>query len=231
MPFGVAAAAVTAYGAYRAQDMAGDAADAASQRSIAEQRRQYDLYRQDVGPYTNLGRSAADRLAALQAGDFSGFYESPDYQFALQQGQQGLERSQAARGMLDSGGASADLLRFGQGLASQQYGDFWNRLYNQATLGSNAAAQQGSQGMQMASNIGNLYGQAAAAQGQAAIGQANSLGNLAQNLTGLYGQYRAQNYQPQVTQQPQYGSSLFGTGQPQYDPNAAFGYGISGYGG
>jgi len=50
------------------------------------------------------------------------------YKFALQQGQQGLERSAAAKGMLNSGNTLAELTKYGQGMASQQYGSEADRL-------------------------------------------------------------------------------------------------------
>lgn len=53
------------------------------------------------------------------------------YKFRFNQGQQALERSAAARGMLNSGNTLAALADYGQGQASQEYGDEFNRL-NQA---------------------------------------------------------------------------------------------------
>lgn len=69
MPWGFAAAAVgtVASGALQA-DAAGSAADAQSQAnaaSIAEQRRQYDLTRQDYAPFLRNGTAANNQLAYL----------------------------------------------------------------------------------------------------------------------------------------------------------------------
>lgn len=50
------------------------------------------------------------------------------YKFRFNQGQQALERSAAARGMLNSGNTLAALADYGQGLASQEYGNEFNRL-------------------------------------------------------------------------------------------------------
>lgn len=52
----------------------------------------------------------------------------PDYQFRLNQGQQALERTQAAKGGLVSGNALIEAQQFGQGLAAQAYGDHIDRL-------------------------------------------------------------------------------------------------------
>lgn len=50
------------------------------------------------------------------------------YKFRLNQGQQALERSAASKGMLSSGNTLAALMDYGQGLASTEYGNEFNRL-------------------------------------------------------------------------------------------------------
>lgn len=50
------------------------------------------------------------------------------YKFRFNQGQQALERSAAAKGMLNSGNTLAALADYGQGQASQEYGNEFNRL-------------------------------------------------------------------------------------------------------
>jgi len=51
----------------------------------------------------------------------------PSYQWRLNQGQGAIENSAAARGVLNSGGTLADILNYGQGAASQEYQNIWNR--------------------------------------------------------------------------------------------------------
>ena len=50
------------------------------------------------------------------------------YKFAFQQGNEAVNRNLAARGLLKSGNRLSELTKFGQGLASQQYGDEFNRM-------------------------------------------------------------------------------------------------------
>jgi len=52
------------------------------------------------------------------------------YKFALQQGNEAVNRNMAAKGLLKSGNRLAELTKFGQGLASQQYGAEADRLSN-----------------------------------------------------------------------------------------------------
>ena len=50
------------------------------------------------------------------------------YKFAFDQGQNALERSAAAKGMTGSGNTLAELVKYGQGVASQNYNTEANRL-------------------------------------------------------------------------------------------------------
>lgn len=52
------------------------------------------------------------------------------YKFAFNQGQEGVNRSLAAKGLLKSGNRLSELTKFGQGLASQQYGAEFDRMSN-----------------------------------------------------------------------------------------------------
>jgi hypothetical protein len=60
--------------------------------------------------------------------DPSKIQQTPGYQFAVDQGNQAINRSAAAKGMLNSGGVLAELAKYGQGMASQQYDTQTNRL-------------------------------------------------------------------------------------------------------
>ena len=100
---------------------------------------------------------------------------SPGYQFRLQQGQQALERSAAARGTLLTGGTAKALDRYGQDYASTEYANRVAQLQNLSGLGAAAAGQQATLGTGYATQAGNL------------------LNNQATNMTGLItGQGNAQ---------------------------------------
>lgn len=70
------------------------------------------------------------------------------YRFRFNEGQQALERSAAAKGMLRSGNTLAALANYGQGAASQEYGNEVSRLgaltgqQNQYNLGRMGLANQ-----------------------------------------------------------------------------------------
>ena len=53
--------------------------------------------------------------------------EDPGYQFRLDQGVKAIDQSAAAKGTLRSGGTLKDIMGYGQDLASQEYGNAFNR--------------------------------------------------------------------------------------------------------
>lgn len=211
MPWAVAAAAVAAGGAIYAANKqssaaksAANASKSATDQSIAEQQREFDQQQQNLAPWLKTGTAALGQLSAMEGlggkpADYSAFYNSPDYQFALQQGQQALDRSAAARGSLYSGGHEADTMQFGQGLASQQFGNYWNRLAGLAQIGQTTGTQLGNSGMQMAGNIGNLLMGNAQNQMGSIYNQANASSNEVSQLSGIAGNLFGNFYHPQQT--------------------------------
>lgn len=194
MPWGVVAGAVI--GGIAADKQAGAAEDAAnaSERgtnaAVGEQRAARQEYQQNIQPYLGIGGSAVSQLMRLQSGDTSAFTADPGYQFALDQALESVRNRGAAGGNFGGGGTTSDLLRTATGLAGQQYGDFWNRQYNLAGLGQNAAAGAGSAALSTASNIGNLLQTNATNQGNAAINSANAWSNFGSQV-GQLGGYAA----------------------------------------
>jgi hypothetical protein len=174
-PWGVAAAVVSvAGGAYNAsqQGKAAKAGQKGYDAASAESARQYDQTRADLQPWMQAGQTALEQQQQILNGDYSSFYNSPDYQFAYDNGLKALNRQ--AIGNLSGGGTSADLVSFGQGLASQNFGNYWNRLSGLSGAGQQSANQIGSFGQQNANN-----------QSQFAIGAAqnrqSAYANQAQN--------------------------------------------------
>lgn len=119
-------------------------------------------------------------------------YQDPGYWFRLQQGTQGLQNSAAAGSGALSGAALKDLLTFNQDMASQEYGNAFNRYQTQqgnifsrlsgiAQLGQNAASGVGAQGTQLTGQAGQALSNAGAAMGAGYVGAGNALGQGATN--------------------------------------------------
>lgn len=145
-----------------------------------------DLYLDALGANGAAGNTRA--TGAFQAG--------PGYQFALDQGLQALNRRRAAGGMLDSGNADLDAIRFGTGLADQTYGDWLTRLSDLVNpeLSATSGAASGQAGIQgglaslatgRASDLTNILGTTTSGLAGANNLQAQGEAAGARNLLGL----------------------------------------------
>lgn len=167
---------------------AGRAGERAANAGVAEQQAAREQFQQNIEPYLGFGQEGINRLTAM-LNNPNTLMDDPSYQWRFNQGLNAVDRSASAGGRLGSGGHSVDLLNYGQGAASQEWGNQWNRLMGIAGMGQNAAVGAGSLGQQAASNIGSLYGNAGQAQANAAMGQANAWGNALGGLSGFAGMY------------------------------------------
>lgn len=102
----------------------------------------------------------------------------PGYKFRLQQGQEALQNSAAARGGLLSGGTAKALSDYNQNAASAEYGNVYNRAYNNFTTKYNQFKQ----------NQNDLFNRYATLSGigQTSAGQLSNAGlNFANNASGI----------------------------------------------
>jgi hypothetical protein len=117
----------------------------------------------------------------------------PGYQFRLQQGQMANQAMANKAGGLIGGNALQGLNDYNQGMASQEYGNAFNRYQTQRgnifnTLASIAGLGQTAQGQQnqLAQNFANtqtgLVTGAGAAQAAGQVGAANAMGNAFGNI-------------------------------------------------
>lgn len=175
----------------------------AANQTNALNRYMYDTTRADYQPFRDAGYSGLNRLLALQgmgqvgdgkyqyAGDANSLLQlDPGYQFRQQQQQQALERSAAARGGLLSGRQMKDTMKYGGDLASQEYGNVWNRLANLAGVGQSATGSTASAGQNYAGNAGNAMMQAGNARASGYMGQANAYSNALGNIGNNYMAYK-----------------------------------------
>lgn len=185
---------------------AANAQQRAAQASADQLEQNYQRTQTNLQPYISAGNDALTRINAVNAGDYTGFENSPDFLFARDQGIQGLDRSAAARGSLYSGGHSADLLKFSSGLASQNLDSYINRLTGMAQLGQNSSTSLGSIGTGNAAAAGNFNMLGAGAQAQGAYNSANANTNLIGNISGALGQF-AGSFGKNTAQPSSFGSS------------------------
>jgi hypothetical protein len=199
---------------------AGAQKDAAAM-STDEQRRQFDITQQNMKPFRDAGLSVLPELQSGLApgGEFNrnftlqDFQKDPGYQFRMDQGQQALERSAAARGGLISGGTGKALTEYGQDYASGEYSNAYNRFNNDQTTrfnrlsalagtGQTATNTIGTLGAQTAANIGENYLQAGNARAAGYVNQGNAINNGVSSLGNFYLQQQYLNKMPSQTQGP-----------------------------
>lgn len=195
-----------AYGAYQdafgvqkgvLEDQKANYLDAVRRFGGTEQN--FNQVRDYLTPYINTGSSANNLLGsfyglngnqALGADALSRFEASPDYQFALKGGVSALDNSAAAKGGLKSGNQMRAVTEYGQGLATQNLGNYLSRIAGISTQGLNATnmlggfgAQLGNQSLQLGhlgANLGTgmagVIGNTAGNFGSAMIGSSGKIG-------------------------------------------------------
>lgn len=111
-------------------------------------------------------------------GRYGGFETSPGYQFRVDEAMKAIERSAAARGSLRSGATMDALQRRVQGVASNEYENYTDRLMQLAGIGERGNAGSATAGAQFAAgsrDTARMAGDAAMAAGNArASGYANT---------------------------------------------------------
>jgi hypothetical protein len=180
-------------GSQAAKSAANKQADAA--RYAAElQQEQFNLTNEQQKPYREAGYSALSDISGMKPyltkqytpEDFTSGID-PGYAFRLQQGREGTNRMANMAGGLISGNALKGQEDYSQGLASQEYGNAFNRFQTQrsniyntlasiANLGQTSLGQTTAAGTQAAGNIGTNIANAGAAQAGGIVGSANALG-------------------------------------------------------
>ena len=122
----------------------------------------------------------------------NGYAIDPSFNFDLDQGNNAILNNASAKGGALSGNTLRDLMKFGQGLQSQNYwsdlmnnynmltgsqGNLFNKLMGIAGMGQSAANQTGAFGQNTANNVaGNMIG-AGNAQAAGMVGAANAVNN------------------------------------------------------
>lgn len=192
----------------------------AARETNALQERMYDETIAREQPFYETGRAGNEELARrlglsgdaesegygglTQSFDMEQYQSDPGYQFRLDEGNQALERKLAASGKTFSPEAAKALMGYGQGMASQEYGQAYDRynidqgnLYNRLAGISGTGQQAGSAmtraGTGYASNVGQTNASLASAQVAAAEGakarDQSMFGTLFGGATSLGGAY------------------------------------------
>ncbi len=155
-----------------------------SQKALDLQKQMYEEGKQYAQPYYQAGTTGLNTLMQKLglAGDTTGsdygsllknytgqdIYQDPSYKFRFEQGNKAAERALAAQGKYLAPAGVQALADYGQGLASQEYQNaynrynmdqenIYNRLANIAGLGQTAGAQNAQLGQNYANSGTDLY--------------------------------------------------------------------------
>lgn len=120
------------------------------------------------------------------------FVKDPGYQFRMDEGMRGVEGGAAARGGLLSGAALKAIQKYGQGFASNEFGNAYSRFENNKTNNYNRLAGLVNSGQGATNQMSNTAGQFAQnnSNALASLGNSQAAGYMGQAnaLTGAIGQ-------------------------------------------
>jgi hypothetical protein len=193
------AAIVTGAGNIVGGIAAGSAAKDAAQTQAASADKALELRRDIYNKFMEMNKpyyeAGVNALGQITRGEVTA---EPGYGFRLGEGMKALERLQASRGNLLSGGAMKAGQRFAQDLASEEYGKSFNRLANIAGIGQTAASEAGTAGQNYAGQAGELGMQGANALVSGRIGRTSAYTGGAQGAINALQGYQQEQQRNQL---------------------------------
>ena len=185
----------------------------ATDRATELQERMFNKQLELQEPFRQSGINALNKI---ESGDIMGSMD-PSYSFRFQEGLKALDRQAAARNGLISGGALKAAQRYGQDVASTEFGNAYNRLASRAGFAQTAANNMGAAAGNFGVNAGNNMMAGANARASGYVGGANALASgLTQYLNYTQNQNLMDRFAPQSTS---------GGGMPMTQMGATFGGG------
>lgn len=224
MPAPIVAAGITAAGAVGSSLIGASAANSAAKKQSKAAKKaakiQQDALNQQLAlskPYVNAGTNALaqyQKLAPYKDFGMAQFKADPGYQFRLSEGLKAIERSAAAKGLLQSGGTLKGIEQYGQNLASDEYQNAFGRYLTEREarmnpysfligIGQGAAAGQASNIGATGANLAEIALAKGNAQAAGTMGAVNALsqgfGSAANTLSSYYMNEPYMNYLSSIT--------------------------------
>jgi hypothetical protein len=114
---------------------------------------------------------------------FDAFRNSTGYNFRQNEGMRAITANRALSGLLNSGSAVKSAMRFGDGLAAQEFDNYFNRLAGQQGVGLSAASAQAGVANNYSAQVQNNNSTNATNAGNAAIARGNAVSNAVGGVT------------------------------------------------
>jgi hypothetical protein len=206
-------AAAGIFGGNKAADAQKKAAKKAAKAQNAALAAQTKL----VAPYVEAGKNALaeyQKMAPYKDFGMAEFQADPGYNFRMAEGMKALERSAAARGLLQSGGTLKGIQQYGQNLASSEYENAFSRYLSQREarmdpyryltgIGQAAAAGQAANVGSTGAALAEIAAQRGNVNAAAAAGTAGAIGNafssIGQGVGSYYANQPYMNYLQSIT--------------------------------
>ena len=174
----------------------------AARNALALQREMFEYQKGLLEPYRTAGTAALERLSGAMGLGGQAQQQmlemDPGYGFRLGEGLKALERMQAARGSMLSGGAMKAGTEYAQKFASGEYQNAYNRLANIAGLGQTAGSQLGGAAQQFGQTAGQTGMDAANALAAGRYGRTSAYTTGMQGAANAYQNYLSQQQQNQL---------------------------------
>ena len=135
------------------------------------------------------GTSGAPGTAGPGTPNYNAFYNSPGYQFSLQQGQSAINRNASANGSLYSSNTLGALGAYTAGAAGTQYNNYVQQLMGLAGLGGSAVAGTNAAAQNAGNNISSAQLSAGNANASGVLGSAGAWSGAIQQGGNLLGNY------------------------------------------
>ena len=193
---------------------------AAADRATEEQRRQFDITQEQMAPWRTAGARALNQLSRYGRSQVSpgqyipqtnipqfdvntlNLYRDPGYQFRLAEQERGINRAAAGMGNLMSGKRLEDIMARSGDLASQEYGNMYNRALT--GYGMDVAREEAQYGRGVGA-YGRAYGEESDYLNRLAA--VSNVGQTTANQLGAYGAQTAGNIGSNIIQAGQAGAA------------------------
>jgi hypothetical protein len=196
---------------------AADAQKKAAKKAAKAQKNALAVQTKLVEPYVEAGKNALaeyQKMAPYEDFGMKQFEADPGYNFRMAEGMKALERSAAARGLLQSGGTLKGIQQYGQNLASSEYENAFSRYLSQREarmdpyryltgIGQAAAAGQAANVGSTGAALAEIAAQRGNVNAAAAAGTAGAIGNafssIGQGVGSYYANQPYMNYLQSIT--------------------------------
>lgn len=149
----------------------------------------YKQQRADFQPWQEIGLQS---FKDLNSNNFMDNWKTdPGYEFRLKEGEKAINNGAAARGMGNSGATMKALTQYGQNLASQEYGQAYDRNYNRlsqlAGFGNQATANMANASANYGNSVAGNHTGIGNAGAAAHMGMAGQAAKQSEKQTQMFG--------------------------------------------